>query len=158
MTNISNFKSISKIIQTKFNYKKPNNKLYKFISNYPYHINYIILYDFMVIIYHSHFKKYDNAISTLKLLHNKYRDFRSTDRAVIIDVFNIYYNNTKIDIFAILFILNITSCVKLLNTNKQLANIYNIQLSNIQIHIENIQIIPKIYIIQMLDIINNNKK
>ena len=155
--NTSNFKSISKIIQTKFNYK-PNNKLSRFISKYSYTINYIILYDFIEIIYHSHFKNYNNAIVKLESLQNKYCDFSPYDRATMIDLFNTYYNNTKIDIFAVLFILNLTSCVKLLETNKELAKIYNIQLSNIQLRIENTHIIPIIYIKKMLNIIDKNKK
>jgi len=151
--NTYNFKSISKIIQTKFNYK-PNNKINKFISKYSYTINYTILYDFIEIIYHSHFKNYNDAILKLESLQNKYCDFNPYDRAIMIDLFN----NSKIDIFAVLFILNLTSCVKLLETNKELAKIYNIQLSNIQLLIENTQTIPKIYIKKMLNIIDNNKK
>ena len=155
MSNTSNYKTISNIIQTKFNYKT-NNKSFRFVCKYSHTINYNILYDFIEIIYHSHNKNYDRAIAKLETLHNKYYDFSSNDKAVMIKLFNTNYKS--LDIFAVFFILNLTSSVKLLETNKELAKIYNIQLSNLQNNIQKSKQIPKIYIPKIINIIENNKK
>ena len=155
MTNTSNYKEISKIIQNKFNYKA-NHKSFRFICKYSYTINYNILYDFIEIIYHSYYKNYDKAITKLETLHNKYYEFSSNDKAIMMKLFNMNYKS--LDIFAVFFILNLTSSVKLLETNKELAKIYNIQLSNLQNYIQKSKQIPKIYIQQIIKIIENNKK
>mgnify|MGYP000851184500 CR=1 FL=1 len=155
MSNTSNYKTISNIIQKKFDYK-PNNKTYKIICKYSYTINYIILYDFIEIIYHSYNKNYDSAIVKLDTLYNKYYDFNSNDKAIMIKLFNTNYKS--LDIFSVFFILNLTSSVKLLETNKELAKIYNIQLSNLQNNIQKSKQIPKIYIPKIINIIENNKK
>ena len=155
MSNISNYKEISKIIENKFNYRA-NNKSFKVICKYSYTINYNILYDFIELIYHSHNKNYDCAIAKLESLHNKYYDFNSNDKAVMIKLFNTNYKS--LDIFAVFFILNLTSSVKLLETNEELAKIYNIQLSNLQNNIHKSKQIPKIYIQKIISIIENNKK
>lgn len=155
MSNTSNYKSISKIIQSKFNYKA-NNKSFRFLCKYSYTVNYNILYDFIEIIYHSYNKNYDRAIAKLETLHNKYYDFSSNDKAVMIKLFNENYKS--LDVFAVFFILNLTSAVKLLETNKELAKIYNIQLSNLQNNIQQFKQIPKIYIQKIIEIIENNKK
>lgn len=155
MSNTSNYKAISNIIERKFNYK-PNNKSFKVICKYSYTINYNILYDFIEIIYHSYNKNYDSAIAKLESLHNKYYDFSSNDKAIMITLFNINYKS--FDIFAVFFILNLTSSVKLLETNKELAKIYNIQLSNLQNNINKLKQIPKIYVPKIINIIEYNKK
>lgn len=155
MSNTSNYKAISNIIQKKFNYKT-NNRLFKVICKYSYTINYNILYDFIELIYHSYNKNYDCAIAKLETLHNKYYDFNSNDKAIMIKLFNTNYKS--LDIFAVFFILNITSSVKLLETNEELAKIYNIQLSNLQNYIQKSKQIPKIYIQKIICIIENNKK
>jgi hypothetical protein len=155
MSNTYNYKTISNIIEKKFNYKT-NNKSFRVISKYSYIINYTILYDFIEIIYHSYNKNYDCAITKLETLHNKYYDFGSNDKAIMIKLFNTNYKS--FDIFAVFFILNLTSSVKLLETNKELANIYNIQLSNLQNNIHKSKQIPKIYIQKIISIIENNKK
>ena len=155
MSNTSNYKAISNIIQQKFNYK-PNNKTSKIICKYSYTINYIILYDFIEIIYHSYNKNYDSAIVKLDTLYNKYYDFNSNDKAIMIKLFNTNYKS--LDIFSVFFILNLTSSVKLLETNKELAKIYNIQLSNLQNNIHKSKQIPNIYIPKIINIIENNKK
>tara|TARA_B100001758_G_scaffold150211_1_gene129453 strand:+ start:898 stop:1374 length:477 start_codon:yes stop_codon:yes gene_type:complete len=155
MSNISNYKEISNIIKKKFNYKT-NNKAFKFIWKYSYTINYNILYDYIEIIYHSYNKNYDCAISKLETLHNKYYDFSSNDKAIMISLFNTNYKS--LNIFAVFFILNLTSSVKLLETNKELAKIYNIQLSNLQNNIHKSKQIPNIYIQKIIRIIENNKK
>lgn len=155
MSNTSNYKAISNIIKKKFNYKT-NNKSFRFICKYSYTINYNILYDFIEIIYHSYNKNYDNAIAKLETLHYKYYNFSSNDKAIMIRLFNINYKS--LDIFAVFFILNLTSSVKLLETNRELAKIYNIQLSNLQNNIHKFKQIPKIYIQKIINIIENNKK
>lgn len=155
MSNTSKYKAISNIIERKFNYK-PNNKSFKVICKYSYTINYNILYDFIEIIYHSYNKNYDSAIAKLESLHNKYYDFSSNDKAIMITLFNINYKS--FDIFAVFFILNLTSSVKLLETNKELAKIYNIQLSNLQNNIHKSKQIPNIYIPKIINIIEHNKK
>lgn len=155
MSNTSNYKTISNIIQSKFNYKA-NHKSFRFLCKYAHTVNYNILYDFIEIIYHSHNKNYDSAIAKLETLHNKYYDFSSNDKAIMIKLFNANYKS--LDIFAVFFILNITSSVKLLETNKELAKIYNIQLSNLQNYIHKSKQIPKIYIQKIIRIIENNKK
>lgn len=155
MSNTSNYKAISNIIQSKFNYKA-HNKSFRFLFKYSYTVNYNILYDFIEIMYHSHNKNYDNAIAKLETLHNKYYDFSSNDKAIMIKLFNTNYKS--LDIFAVFFILNLTSSVKLLETNKELAKIYNIQLSNLQNSIQHSKQIPKIYIQKIIKIIENNKK
>lgn len=155
MSNTSNYKSISKIIQSKFNYKA-NNKSFRFLCKYSYTVNYNILYDFIELTYHSYNKNYDRAIAKLETLHNKYYDFSSNDKAVMIKLFNENYKS--LDVFAVFFILNLTSVVKLLETNKELAKIYNIQLSNLQNNIQKSKQIPKIYIQKIVMIIENNKK
>ena len=155
MSNTSNYKAISNIIQKKFDYKS-NNKLSKVICKYSHTINYNILYDFIELIYHSYNKNYDNAIAKLETLHNKYYDFSSNDKAIMIKLFNTNYKS--LDIFAVFFILNLTSSVRLLETNKELAKIYNIQLSNLQNNIQHSKQIPNIYIQKIIEIIENNKK
>jgi len=155
MSNTSNYKAISNIIERKFNYKT-NNRLFKVICKYSYTINYNILYDFIELIYHSYNKNYDCAIAKLETLHNKYYDFNSNDKAIMIKLFNTNYKS--LDIFAVFFILNLTSSVKLLETNEELAKIYNIQLSNLQNSIHKSKQIPKIYIPKIINIIENNKK
>jgi hypothetical protein len=155
MSNISNYKTISNIIENKFNYKT-NNKSFRFLFKYSHTVNYNILYDFIEIIYHSHNKNYDSAIAKLETLHNKYYDFSSNDKAIMIKLFNTNYKS--LDIFAVFFILNLTSSVKLLETNKELAKIYNIQLSNLQNYIQKSKQIPNIYIPKIINIIENNKK
>jgi hypothetical protein len=155
MSNISNYKKISKIIQNKFNYKI-HNKSFKSICKYSHTINYNILYDFIELIYHSYNKNYDYAIAKLETLHNKYYDFSSNDKAIMIKLFNTNYKS--LDIFAVFFILNLTEDVKLLETNKELANIYNIQLLNLQNNIQKSKQIPKIYIQKIINIIEKNKK
>lgn len=155
MSNTSNYKSISNIIQSKFNYKA-NNKSFRFLCKYSYTINYNILYDFIELTYHSYNKNYDRAIAKLETLHNKYYDFSSNDKAVMIKLFNENYKS--LDVFAVFFILNLTSAVKLLETNKELAKIYNIQLSNLQNNIQKSKQIPNIYIPKIINIIENNKK
>jgi dTDP-4-amino-4,6-dideoxygalactose transaminase len=155
MSNISNYNEISKIIKTKFNYKT-NNKLFKFLFKYSHTINYNILYDFIEIIYHSHNKNYNNAILKLESLHNKYYDFSSNDKAVMINLFNINYKS--LNIFTAFFILNLTSCDKLLETNKELAKIYNIKLLNLQNNVHKSKQIPKIYIHKIINIIEKHKK
>ena len=155
MSNTSNYKAISNIIERKFNYK-PNIKSFKVICKYSYTINYNILYDFIEIIYHSYNKNYDRVIAKLETLHSKYYDFSSNDKAIMITLFNANYKS--LNIFAVFFILNITSSVKLLETNKELAKIYNIQLSNLQNNIQKSKQIPKIYIQKIVMIIENNKK
>lgn len=155
MSNTSNYKAISNIIERKFNYK-PNNKSFKVICKYSYTINYIILYDFIEIIYHSFNKNYDRVIAKLETIHNKYYDYSSNDKAIMMTLFNRNYKS--LDIFSVFFILNITSSVKLLETNKELAKIYNIQLSNLQNSIHKSKQIPNIYIPKIINIIENNKK
>ena len=155
MSNTSNYKSISNIIQSKFNYKA-NNKSFRFLCKYSYTINYNILYDFIELTYHSYNKNYDRAIAKLETLHNKYYDFSSNDKAVMIKLLNENYKS--LDVFAVFFILNLTSAVKLLETNKELAKIYNIQLSNLQNNIQKSKQIPNIYIPKIINIIENNKK
>ena len=155
MSNTSNYKTISNIIQTKFNYKAIN-KSFRFLYKYSHTVNYNILYDFIEIIYHSYNKNYDRAIAKLETLHNKYYDFSSNDKAIMIKLFNTNYKS--LDIFAVFFILNLTSSVKLLETNKELAKIYNIQLSNLQNNIQHSKQIPYIYIQKIIEIIENNKK
>ena len=160
--NIQHLKVINNNLKKNFKYKiirNLNKELSKELHNYTYDINYIMLYDLLEVIYHFHYKKYDNFLEKIKTLQNKYIDFQCTERANMLNFFNNSFLQKKhiIKISTLLYIINLTSCVSLLKLNPKLSNIYNNHLNNFSEYIQYVNIIPEYYIEDILKCIENNK-
>lgn len=172
MNNQCSLTQINSILKHNFNYKtinKFNVHLFKALSNFSYLLNYTMLYDLIEIIYHSYYRRYDELISFIKSLENKYTYCSSQEIGSMIIFCNTYLfphnklfvnytekSQSPVNISIFVYVISITNNISLLKSDTKVATDYNSLITRAILNINKMDKIPNYFKKEVLLFITKN--